>query len=158
MVHTLEGSLIGTGHKFGIVVSRFNKIITEKLLDGALEGLRRHGVNTETDVTIAWVPGAYEIPLTAKTMANTGKFASIICLGCVIRGATAHFDYVAGGSQSGIANTSLSTDVPCIFGVLTTENMDQALDRSGGKTGNKGEEAAVCAIEMANVLRDIKSL
>lgn len=148
---TLEGKLISQGQKFGIIVGRFNEFIGGKLLEGALDGLRRHGVNEE-DIEIAWVPGAFEIPLIAKKMAKTEKYDGVIALGAVIRGATPHFDYVASEVSKGVASSSLETEVPIIFGVLTTDTIEQAIERAGTKAGNKGFEAAVIAIEMANLL------
>jgi 6,7-dimethyl-8-ribityllumazine synthase len=158
---TFEGTLIGGGLKFGIVVSRFNDTIGKELLRGAQDTLIRHGVAAE-DIDIAWVPGAFEIPLVAKRMADRRGdpsdhqyYNAIICLGVVIRGATAHFDYVAGQVASGIASAALSTGVPILFGVLTTENIEQAVERAGTKAGNKGAEAAMAAIEMANLLHTL---
>ncbi len=149
-----EGNLIGTGLKFGIVVSRFNDAIGKELLRGAEDALIRHGV-AAADMDIAWVPGVFEIPLIAKRMAEGGRYNAIICLGVVIRGSTAHFEYVAGQAASGIATAALSTGVPVLFGVLTTENIEQAVERAGTKAGNKGAEAAMAAIEMANLLQAI---
>ncbi len=150
-----EGNLIGTGLKIGIVVSRFNEFITSKLLSGALDTLKRHGVS-EDDIEISWVPGAFEIPLIAKQMAQSGKYDAIVSLGAVIRGATPHFDYVASEMSKGIAQTSLQTSVPITFGVLTTDNIEQAIERAGTKAGNKGSEAAITAIEMANLIKTMK--
>ncbi|WP_110926150.1 6,7-dimethyl-8-ribityllumazine synthase [Bacillus massiliglaciei] len=150
MNHVIEAQLIGSGLKVGIVVGRFNEFITSKLLDGALDGLKRHGVE-EAEIDVAWVPGAFEIPLIAKKMVNTGKYDAIIGLGTVIRGSTTHYDYVCNESAKGIASVSLESGVPVIFGVLTTENIEQAIERAGTKSGNKGYEAAVSAIEMANL-------
>jgi 6,7-dimethyl-8-ribityllumazine synthase len=162
MGKTFEGHLIGKGLKFGIVVSRFNDAIGRELLRGAQDALIRHGVAAE-DIDIAWTPGAFEIPLVAKRMADLSgdsadrpRYDAIICLGVVIRGSTAHFDYVAGQAASGIASASLSTGLPIMFGVLTTENIEQAVERSGTKAGNKGAEAAMAAIEMANLLRALE--
>lgn len=152
---TYEGKLVGDGLKFGIVVGRFNEFIGGKLLSGALDALKRHGAGQE-NVEIAWVPGAFEIPLAAKKMANSKKYDGVICLGAVIRGATPHFDYVASEVSKGIANVSLETGVPIIFGVLTTDTIEQAIERAGTKSGNKGFDAAVTAIEMANLLREIE--
>ncbi|MBU3158222.1 6,7-dimethyl-8-ribityllumazine synthase [Clostridium frigoris] len=149
-----EGKLVAQGLKFGIIVARFNEFIGGKLLSGALDGLKRHGVEEE-EVEIAWVPGAFEIPLVAKKMAKSGKYDAVICLGAVIRGATSHYEYVSGEVTKGIANVSLDTGVPVIFGVLTTENIEQAIERAGTKAGNKGYDAAVTAIEMANLLKEI---
>ncbi|PEE33430.1 6,7-dimethyl-8-ribityllumazine synthase [Bacillus cereus] len=147
-----EGHLIGTGLKIGIVVGRFNEFITSKLLEGALDGLKRHGV-AENDIDIAWVPGAFEIPLTAKKMTNSGKYHAIIALGTVIRGATTHYDTVCNEVANGVASLSLQTEVPVIFGVLTTETIEQAIERAGTKAGNKGYESAVAAIEMIHLLQ-----
>ncbi|CAH0279173.1 6,7-dimethyl-8-ribityllumazine synthase [Peribacillus sp. Bi96] len=146
----IEAQLIGSGLKVGIVVGRFNEFITSKLLGGALDGLKRHGVD-ENDVDIAWVPGAFELPLIAKKLVNTGKYDAVIGLGTVIRGSTTHYDYVCNEAAKGMAAVSLDTGVPVIFGLLTTENIEQAIERAGTKSGNKGYEAAVSAIEMANL-------
>ncbi|WP_409304340.1 6,7-dimethyl-8-ribityllumazine synthase [Peribacillus sp. SCS-155] len=145
-----EGNLIGTGLRVGIVVGRFNEFITNKLLSGALDGLKRHGVD-EDNIDIAWTPGAYEVPMIAKKLVQTGNYDAVIGLGTVIRGATTHYDYVSGETAKNIASVSLETGVPVIFGVLTTENIEQAIERAGTKAGNKGYEAAVSAIEMANL-------
>jgi 6,7-dimethyl-8-ribityllumazine synthase len=159
MGKTFEGNFIGSGLKFGIVVSRFNDAIGRELLRGAQDALIRHGVADE-NIDVAWAPGAFEIPLVAKRMADRRAdpadqpyYNAIICLGVVIRGATAHFDYVAGQAASGVTSVSLSTGLPILFGVLTTENIEQAVERAGTKAGNKGAEAAMAAIEMANLLR-----
>lgn len=152
-----EGKLIGNGLKVGIVVSRFNEFITNKLLDGALDALRRHGVDDES-IDIAWTPGAFEIPLISKKMATSKKYDAIIALGAVIRGDTPHFDYVANEVSKGVAKISVDYDVPVIFGVLTTDTVEQAIMRAGTKSGNKGFEAAVTAIEMANLIKEIESL
>ncbi|WP_425445938.1 6,7-dimethyl-8-ribityllumazine synthase [Dethiothermospora halolimnae] len=149
-----EGNLIGTGLKVGIVAARFNEFIVSKLLDGALDGLKRHGVEEE-DIDILWTPGAFEIPLMAKKMAKKDKYDAVICLGAVIRGATPHFDYVSSEVSKGIANVSLEVEKPIIFGVLTTDTIEQAIERAGTKAGNKGYEASVSAIETANLLREI---
>lgn len=146
-----EGKLVAQGLKFGVVVGRFNEFIGGKLLSGAVDALKRHGVE-EDDIEVAWVPGAFEIPLAAKRMAKTQKYDAVICLGAVIRGATPHFDYVSSEVSKGIANVSLNTEVPVIFGVLTTDTIEQAIERAGTKAGNKGYDAAVTAIEMANLL------
>ncbi|MGM9926156.1 MAG: 6,7-dimethyl-8-ribityllumazine synthase [Bacillus sp. (in: firmicutes)] len=145
-----EAQLIGTGLKVGIVVGRFNELITSKLLGGALDGLKRHGVE-EAQIDVAWVPGAFEIPFLAKKMAATQQYDAIIGLGTVIRGSTSHYDYVCNEAAKGIASVSLETGVPVIFGVVTTENIEQAIERAGTKSGNKGYDAAVSAIEMANL-------
>ncbi|AOH53224.1 6,7-dimethyl-8-ribityllumazine synthase [Peribacillus muralis] len=150
MGNIIEAQLIGSGLKVGIVVGRFNEFITSKLLGGALDGLKRHGVD-EKDVDIAWVPGAFELPLIAKKLVNTGKYDAVIGLGTVIRGATSHYDYVCNEAAKGMAAVSLDTGVPVIFGLLTTESIEQAIERAGTKSGNKGYEAAVSAIEMANL-------
>ena len=150
-----SGSLQGQGLRVGVVVARFNEFVTRRLLEGCQEGLRRHGVRPE-DVTVAWVPGSYELPVAARAMAQTGRYDALVCLGCVIRGETAHFDYVAGGAATGIAQVSVSTGVPVIFGVLATNTMEQAVDRAGGKMGNRGYDAAAAAIEMATLLRRLQ--
>lgn len=147
-----EGNLIAEGLKFGIVVGRFNEFIGGKLLSGAIDGLKRHGVD-EANIEISWVPGAFEIPLVAKKMASAGKYDGVICLGAVIRGSTPHFDYVSSEVTKGVAHVSLDTEVPVIFGVLTTDTIEQAIERAGTKAGNKGYDAAVTAIEMANLLK-----
>ncbi|MFT9486948.1 MAG: 6,7-dimethyl-8-ribityllumazine synthase [Tepidibacillus sp.] len=149
-----EGHLVGTGLKIGIVVSRFNEFITSKLLSGAKDALIRHGVEEE-QIEVLWVPGAFEIPLAAKKMANSKKYDAVITLGAVIRGATPHFEYVSSEVAKGTAAISLQADVPVIFGVLTTDSIEQAIERAGTKAGNKGWEAAISAIEMANVLKQI---
>ncbi|WP_400241424.1 6,7-dimethyl-8-ribityllumazine synthase [Niallia sp. JL1B1071] len=154
MKQVFEGNLIGTGLKIGIIVSRFNEFITTRLLSGAEDALNRHGVN-EKDISVMWVPGVYEIPLAAKKLAASSKYDAIITLGTVIRGATPHFDYVSNEVAKGVANVSLSTEIPVIFGVLTTENIEQAIERAGTKAGNKGWEAAVNAIEMGNLYNQL---
>jgi len=148
------GSLDGTGLKFAVVVARFNDLITRPLLEGACETFTRYGV-AGSDIEVVWVPGAFEIPLIAQQMAATSKYDAVLCIGAVIRGATTHYDSVAGAATNGTLNASLNTCVPCIFGVLTTDNMEQAFDRAGGKAGNKGSEAAVTAIETANVMKQL---
>ena len=152
MGKTFEGMLSGEGLKFAIVVARFNELVTERLLEGARDALRRHGVADDA-VDVARVPGAFEIPLVAKTLAQKSHYDAVICLGAVIRGATPHFDYVASNVASGIAQAALETKVPILFGVLTTDTIEQAVERAGTKAGNKGFDAAVAAIEMANLLR-----
>ncbi|BDA49346.1 6,7-dimethyl-8-ribityllumazine synthase [Coccomyxa sp. Obi] len=149
---TYIGSLSSTGLKFGIVAARFNELVTKPLLEGVLEGLERHGTSRDT-VDVAWVPGSFELPLIAKAMAKSGKYDAVITVGAVVRGATAHFDAVVSGATSGVLNAALDSGVPVIFCVMTTDTMEQALDRAGGKSGNKGFEAAVTAIETANVLK-----
>lgn len=154
MNQVFEGNLIGKDLKIGIVVGRFNDFITSRLLGGALDTLKRHGV-PEEDVSIAWVPGAFEIPLAAKRMAVSGKYDAVITLGTVIRGSTPHFDYVSSEVSKGVASVSMQENLPVIFGVLTTDTIEQAIERAGTKAGNKGAEAAVSAIEMANLLREM---
>jgi len=150
----IEGNLIGSGLKIAVVVGRFNEFITSKLLGGAQDALQRHGVE-ESDIDIIWVPGAFEIPLISKKLADTKKYDAIITLGTVIRGATTHYDYVCNEVAKGVASISLQTGIPVIFGVLTTENIEQAIERAGTKSGNKGWDAGISAIEMANLLREI---
>jgi 6,7-dimethyl-8-ribityllumazine synthase len=147
-----EGSLLGQGLKVGIVISRFNDFISKSLLDGSIDAFKRHGVS-EGDVDIAWVPGAFEIPYIAKKMAETKNYDAIVALGAVIRGSTPHFDYVAAETAKGVASISLQTGVAVVFGVLTTDTIEQAIERAGTKAGNKGWDAAVTAIEMANLAR-----
>ncbi|NJH81182.1 6,7-dimethyl-8-ribityllumazine synthase [Staphylococcus hyicus] len=149
-----EGQLIGEGLKIGIVVSRFNDFITSRLVDGANDALKRHQVK-EDDIDTAYVPGAFELPIVAKKMAQSGKYDAVITLGCVIRGATTHYDYVCNEAAKGIAKASDDSGVPVIFGVVTTENIEQAIERAGTKAGNKGAEVAVGAIEMANLLKTL---
>jgi 6,7-dimethyl-8-ribityllumazine synthase len=151
-----EGKLIGEGKKFGIVVSRFNDFISKELLAGAMDALTRHGAKEE-DVEIAWVPGGFEIPGTARVMAESGKYHAVICLGAVIRGATPHFNYIASEVAKGVAQVSLQTGVPTVFGVITTDTIEQAIERAGTKAGNKGFHAATAAIEMANLFDELKS-
>lgn len=154
MAKVFEGQLVAEGLKFGIVVARFNEFITNKLLGGAIDALKRHGVN-EDDIEIAWVPGAFEIPLVAQKMVTSKKYQAVICLGTVIRGSTPHFDYVCAEVTKGVAQVGMASGIPTIFGVLTTETIEQAIERSGTKAGNKGFDAAVSAIEMANLLNQI---
>lgn len=158
---TFEGKLVNGGNggtgapiRVGIVCARFNEFIVSKLLDGALDGLRRHDV-AEDDIAVAWVPGAFEIPLAARRMAEGGRYDAVIALGAVIRGATSHYDYVCNEVSKGVAQTSLATGVPVLFGVLTTENIEQAIERAGTKAGNKGYECALDALEMANLMREL---
>lgn len=153
-MNTLEGNLIAEGMKIAIVASRFNEIITNKLLGGAIDSFVRHGGN-ENNITVAWVPGAFEIPLIAKKMAASKKYDAVVCLGAVIRGATPHFDMVANETTKGIAAVGLQSEVPVVFGVLTTDNIEQAVERAGSKAGNKGFEAATTAIEMHNLIKKI---
>ncbi|HJC00612.1 MAG TPA: 6,7-dimethyl-8-ribityllumazine synthase [Candidatus Flavonifractor merdavium] len=151
---TFEGKLVSSGIKVGIVVTRFNEFITSKLLSGTMDGLLRHNVQEE-DIQVAWVPGAFEIPLIASKMAKSGKYDAVICLGAVIRGSTSHYDYVCNEVSKGIAAVSLETGIPVMFGVLTTENIEQAIERAGSKAGNKGSECAEGAIEMVNLIREM---
>lgn len=151
---TYEGNLVGSGLKVAIIVGRFNEFITSKLLSGAVDALKRHGVEDD-NVELAWVPGAFEIPLVAKKMASTNNYDAVITLGTVIRGSTTHYDYVCNEAAKGVSQASISTGVPVIFGVLTTESIEQAIERAGTKAGNKGYEAAVAAIEMANLMRTL---
>lgn len=153
---TFEGKLVAQGLRFGIVLSRFNDFIGERLLHGALETLRRHGA-AEEDIAVARVPGAFEIPMAAKEMAASQRYDAVITLGAVIRGATAHFDYVAGPMASSLASLSLETGVPILFGVLTTDTIEQAIERAGSKAGNKGADVAVAAIEMAHVMAALRA-
>lgn len=153
---TYEGNVIGENIRVGIVVARFNEFITSKLLSGAEDGLIRHNVNPD-DIEVAWVPGAFEIPLIASKMANSGKFDAVIALGAVIRGSTSHYDYVCSEVSKGIANVSLNSDIPVMFGVITTENIEQAIERAGTKAGNKGYDCALGAIEMVNLIRNIEA-
>ncbi len=150
----LEGEFRGEGLRFGIVVGRFNSLISKKLLEGALDALSRHGVALD-QVAVAWVPGSFEIPLVVKKMAASQKYDAVICLGAIIRGATPHFDYVAAEASKGIAQVMLETEVPISFGVLTCDTIEQAIERAGTKAGNKGFEAAMAALEMANLLRKL---
>ncbi len=154
MAKVFEGHLVGSGLKVGIVVGRFNEFITGKLLSGAKDALVRHGL-TEDDIDVMWVPGAFEIPLGAKKMANSKRYDAVITLGAVIRGSTPHFDYVSAEVSKGVAQVSLQAEVPVVFGVLTTDSIEQAIERAGTKAGNKGWEAAVTAIEMANLLKQV---
>ncbi|HTU03463.1 MAG TPA: 6,7-dimethyl-8-ribityllumazine synthase [Candidatus Sulfotelmatobacter sp.] len=155
MARTLEGHLTARGLSFGLVVSRFNDFMTNRLLEGALDALRRHGAE-EDRITVVKVPGAFEIPLAAKRLAGSGQVDAVICLGTVIRGATPHFDYIASEVAKGVALAGLETGVPVTFGVLTTDSLEQAVERAGSKGGNKGFDAACSAIEMANLFREMK--
>jgi len=154
MGKTFEGQLIGEGFRFVVVVSRFNEFITGKLLEGARDALLRHGV-ADDDVDVAWTPGAFEIPLAARRLAGSGRYDAVICLGAVIRGATPHFDYVANEVAKGVAAVGMDTGVPILFGVLTVDTIEQAIERAGTKAGNKGFAAAVSAIEMVSLLRNL---
>ena len=153
---TYEGSLVAKNIKIGIVAARFNEFITSKLLGGAMDGLLRHGV-AEDDIKVAWVPGAFEIPLLASKMAKSGKYDAVICLGAVIRGSTSHYDYVCSEVSKGIATVSLQSDIPVMFGVLTTDTIEQAIERAGTKAGNKGYDCALGAVEMVNLIREIEA-
>ena len=153
-MRTIEGNLVSKNIRVGIVAARFNEFITSKLLGGAMDGLLRHDVRDD-DIDVAWVPGAFEIPLIASKMAKSGKYDAVICLGAVIRGATSHYDYVCNEVSKGIASVSLESGIPVLFGVLTTENIEQAIERAGTKAGNKGYDCAVSAIEMVNLIRNI---
>ena len=152
---TLEGKLVAKGIRVGIVAARFNEFITSRLLSGAMDGLIRHDVQEE-DIHVAWVPGAFEIPLIASKMAKSGKYDAVICLGAVIRGSTSHYDYVCNEVSKGIAAVGLDSGIPVLFGVLTTENIEQAIERAGTKAGNKGYDCALSAIEMVNLIREIE--
>ncbi len=154
MSKSYEGTLLGEGLKFGVVVSRFNEFITSRLLEGARDGLARHGVK-EDDVEVAWTPGSFEIPLIAKRMAESGKYSAVICLGAVIRGGTPHFEYIAAEVTKGIAQVSLQADLPVVYGIITADTLEQAIERAGTKMGNAGFNAAVTAIEMANLTRSL---
>jgi 6,7-dimethyl-8-ribityllumazine synthase len=154
MPRLYEGHLLGQGLRFGLVAGRFNEFITNKLLSGALDALNRHGV-LDQDIEVAWVPGAFEIPLAARKMVSMNRYDAVICLGAVIRGATPHFDYVAGEVTKGVAKVGLESGIPTIFGIITADTIEQAIERAGTKAGNKGWDAAVTAIEMANLMRDI---
>jgi len=149
-----EGKFIAKDVKIGIVAARFNEPIVSKLLDGALDALRRHDVK-EDDISVAWVPGAFEIPVTASKMVKSGKYDAVICLGAVIRGSTSHYDYVCSEVSKGVAHISLNAGIPVIFGVLTTENIEQAIERAGTKSGNKGFDSALSALEMVNLLKSL---
>ncbi len=146
-----EGSMESRGRRFAVVVSRFNGVVTGRLLEGALAAFRRHGLGQD-DIEVAWTPGAFEIPLAAQRLASSGRFDAVVCLGAVVRGETPHFDHVAGKAAGGIQRVALDTGVPCIFGILTTETIEQALERAGGKHGNKGWDSAMAAMEMAGLL------
>lgn len=153
-MNTFEGKLTAKGIKVGIVAARFNEFITGKLLEGALDGLTRHDV-LQDDISVAWVPGAFEIPLIASKMATSGKYDAVICLGAVIRGSTSHYDYVCAEVSKGIAQVSLTSGIPVLFGVLTTDTIEQAIERAGTKAGNKGFDCACSAIEMVNLVREL---
>ena len=152
---TFEGKVVAKNIKVGIVAARFNEFIVSKLVGGAMDGLVRHDVK-EDDIDVAWVPGAFEIPLIASKMAKSGKYDAVICLGSVIRGNTSHYDYVCAEVSKGVATVSLNSDIPVMFGVLTTDNIEQAIERAGTKAGNKGYDCALSAIEMVNLIREIE--
>lgn len=154
-MRTIEGNLVSKNIRVGIVAARFNEFITSKLLGGVRDGLLRHDVRDE-DIDLAWVPGAFEIPLIASKMAKSGKYDAVICLGAVIRGATSHYDYVCNEVSKGIATVSLESGIPVLFGVLTTENIEQAIERAGTKAGNKGYDCALSALEMVNLIRELE--
>ena len=155
-MHTFEGKLVASGLKIGIVAARFNEFIVSKLISGARDALLRHDVREE-DIDLAWVPGAFEIPLIAKKMAESGRYDAVICLGAVIRGATSHYELVCNEAAKGIAQVSLASGVPVLFGIVTTENIEQAIERAGTKAGNKGYDSAMAAIEMAALVRQIEA-
>lgn len=155
MIKVIEGELVVKGKKFGLVLSRFNDFITQRLKDGAVDTLLRHGVKEE-EIEMAWVPGSFEIPGVALKMAKTGRYDAILCLGCVIRGDTPHFDYIAGEAAKGIAQINFTTSIPAVFGIITADTIEQAVDRAGTKAGNKGRDAALSAIEMVNLYAKIK--
>jgi 6,7-dimethyl-8-ribityllumazine synthase len=157
MRNTYSGHLVADGLRFGIVVSRFNELITSRLLSGAEDALARHGVDVATQVDMAYVPGTFEIPLVTRKMAESGRYDAVICLGAVIRGSTPHFEYVANEVAKGVAQVALQSGVPCIFGVLTTDTIEQAIERAGTKAGNKGWDAGAAAIEMANLLKSLEA-
>lgn len=156
MGRSFEGNLVGEGLRFGVVVARFNEFITGKLLQGAMDAFVRHGVR-ESDVDVVWVPGSFEIPLAAKALAQTRRYAAVICLGTVVRGGTPHWEYIASEVAKGVAAVGLETEVPTIFGVITAETLEQAIERAGTKAGNKGFDAAVSAIEMANLMTSLRT-
>lgn len=152
-MRVLEGKVVGNDMKVGIVAARFNEFIVSKLIGGAEDALKRHDVDTDNNVDLAWVPGAFEIPIVAQKMAESGKYDAVICLGAVIKGSTSHYDYVCAEVSKGVATVGLKTGVPTIFGILTTDNIEQAIERAGTKAGNKGYDAATSAIEMVNLMR-----
>ena len=155
MAKRYEGMLLGKGLRFAVIVSRFNELLTSRLLEGARDALVRHGVD-ENDIDVAWTPGSLEIPLAAMKLAQSGRYSAVICLGAIIRGETPHFDYVAAEVSKGIASVALESDIPVTFGVLTTDNLEQAIERAGSKSGNKGFEAAMAAIEMVNLFKELQ--
>ena len=151
----IKGDLMVKNKKFGIAVSRFNEFVSSKLVDGALDALTRHGAK-ESEISVAWVPGSFELPMIAQRMASSGKYDAVICLGVVIRGDTPHFDFVANETAKGVAKVAMESKIPCIFGVVTADTLEQAIDRAGTKSGNKGRDAALAAIEMCNLYSEIK--
>ncbi len=157
MAREFKGSLQGEGLRIALVVAKFNQFVTQRLEEGARAALAAHGVRDE-DVTVTWVPGSFEIPVVAKTLAKSGRYHAVVCLGCVIKGETPHFDYVAGEAAKGVAQAASESGVPVLFGVLTANTMEQAIDRAGGKMGNRGYDAAVAAIEMANLMKVLKGM
>jgi 6,7-dimethyl-8-ribityllumazine synthase len=157
-MNIIEGNVRATGKKFALVVSRFNSFVVESLVDGALDALERHGEVSEQDITLVRVPGAYELPIAAQKLAQTKKFDAIIALGAVIRGSTPHFEFVAGECNKGLAQVSMQYNIPVAFGVITTDSIEQAIERSGTKAGNKGAEAAITALEMVNVIANIEGI
>lgn len=157
MPRTIEGNLVDQGGRYAVLVSRWNDFITARLLDGAVDTLRRHGSDVEQNVTVIWAPGSYELPLVARKLAESGKYDAVIALACVIRGGTPHFDYVAAEVSKGLANVSIASGVPVAFGVLTTDTIDQAVERAGTKMGNKGAEAAIAALETVNLFQQLDS-
>lgn len=154
MGKTVKANLIAKGKKFGVIVSRFNEFVSSKLLDGALDTLKQHGAQDDL-IDVVWVPGSFEVPMAAQRMANSKKYNAVICLGAVIRGATPHFDYIANEVTKGVARVSLDSGIPCIFGVITADSLEQAIERAGTKQGNKGRDAAISAIEMANLFESL---
>jgi len=154
MGKTIKGDLLAKGKKFGVIVSRFNEFISSRLLEGSIDTLVRQGAD-EKSIDVAWAPGSFEIPYIAKRMASSKKYNAVVCLGVIIRGSTPHFDYIASEAAKGVAKVSLDTDVPCIFGVITADTLEQAIERAGTKDGNKGRQAALVAIEMANLYKEI---
>ncbi|NQT06500.1 MAG: 6,7-dimethyl-8-ribityllumazine synthase [Candidatus Omnitrophica bacterium] len=154
MARTIKGNLLAKGKKFGVVVSRFNEFISSRLLEGAIDTIVRQG-GDEKAIDVAWTPGSFEIPFVAKRMASSEKYDAVICLGAIMRGATSHFDYIASEAAKGVAKVALDTDVPCIFGIITADTLEQAIERAGTKEGNKGRQAALAAIEMSNLYEEI---
>ncbi|MGC6492634.1 MAG: 6,7-dimethyl-8-ribityllumazine synthase [Myxococcota bacterium] len=157
MPNVIEGTLVDPGGRFAIVAGRFNDFIVGRLVDGAMDAFARHGIDTDDRVDLVWAPGAYELPLVTKMLANSGKYSAVVVLGAVIRGSTPHFDYVASEVSKGVANVSIDAEVPCIFGVLTTDTIEQAVERAGTKAGNHGFKAAVSAIEMTSLFAAMRS-